>query len=1075
MQTGKIYKGNLLISGGGSNGKDGKSAYELWLAAGNIGTVEDYLASLKGDTGVSADYPITIYNGLDSAETDEALAAVQGKLLDGKIAQLGQEATEKIGGSISPSLSLEQGSIASATGLDTTVLRTERIRTANYIRADKIKVTTAGNKVSVVGYKEDGTFVSGVGWLTTSQDVTISGAVKYRFIFAYSDDATIVPTDFPSLGVSIVAEYKSDFATTEELSSVLYGDTKYETTFGTGTSVEIKKLGFTLKAGETYRFTIYPYTGYTNGPVAVSTSATGSAALDRPIVDVVITEESYSTDFQITADARYLRVFCRSQQVRLVVSKIDSGIVVPGLIDMMNALSIGSIEKAVANGGCYGGDTYPLEANIQPGKRYIAKIAGAVANSTSLSLSLSSDGTIESRVLFRNYVPEASTYEFPFETTTDYPYIRFYASTDCDISIVEDIEDSQRIEQIEDTINRISSPVDIFSLQKTICVGWLKTDSTWSLNENSRYIVYDVSNNPGYIEIEASSLQDTLLFFLSEYSTPQSDGETPSFCAGYGYRVSIPANNKRIIKIPSDCSYIALAYKYTRYTGYLPRVCRILPGEYFADYEYVEGLVKRGSEPRTSVIVAASNSDNSQLADYVCDGINDEVQIQSALDSIQGTGNVILLPGDYYIDNLAQNSGSPYYRPCALAIKEFGRGMLELRIAGTGYGGGAYSNADLENFRGAVIHITDAGCNSASAASALFGAAKSWVNIDGCCVRYEHMKFVIERYDKPVTVFDNTPIGGVIMEDLSIFVKNFNDIVIPNRELIGIRGQEGYNYGVYNYYKDVKVGGFYTGFQVGGEHLVMINVQTRSNIFGYTFNDFAITHGHSVRPITMINCSSEQDAALPRFNNLGGKRKITMIDFNIEAYLSESKTGALIPAQEKAPGSTTGFISWSIEGSPSWVGDFWQSGHGLNIETRRTDKPKDRTAQHQGTSFFDGNKPIFCKSSGEKANVLIVVGGPNLQTGTIVVKVGSVSKTLSIGRVCTSASDFAKELWLTAIESGVPCAYDDNVTVRLYNSVTGIVSQSNVYISDNTNATLTTTIESLGSSPVWVDAMGNVV
>ena len=46
------------------------------------------LKGLKGDTGVSADYPITIYNGLDSDATDQALAAAQGKVLDGKIGQL---------------------------------------------------------------------------------------------------------------------------------------------------------------------------------------------------------------------------------------------------------------------------------------------------------------------------------------------------------------------------------------------------------------------------------------------------------------------------------------------------------------------------------------------------------------------------------------------------------------------------------------------------------------------------------------------------------------------------------------------------------------------------------------------------------------------------------------------------------------------------------------------------------------------------------------------------------------------------------------------------------------------------
>ena len=51
------------------------------------------LKGLKGDTGVSADYPITIYNGLDSDATDAALSAAQGKVLDGKVSQLRQEVT----------------------------------------------------------------------------------------------------------------------------------------------------------------------------------------------------------------------------------------------------------------------------------------------------------------------------------------------------------------------------------------------------------------------------------------------------------------------------------------------------------------------------------------------------------------------------------------------------------------------------------------------------------------------------------------------------------------------------------------------------------------------------------------------------------------------------------------------------------------------------------------------------------------------------------------------------------------------------------------------------------------------
>ena len=52
---------------------------------------------LKGDTGVSANYPITIYNGLDSNATDQALAAYQGNVLNGKVTQLEAKVDEKTG------------------------------------------------------------------------------------------------------------------------------------------------------------------------------------------------------------------------------------------------------------------------------------------------------------------------------------------------------------------------------------------------------------------------------------------------------------------------------------------------------------------------------------------------------------------------------------------------------------------------------------------------------------------------------------------------------------------------------------------------------------------------------------------------------------------------------------------------------------------------------------------------------------------------------------------------------------------------------------------------------------------
>lgn len=64
------------------------------------------LKGLKGDTGVSADYPITIYNGLDSDATDQALAAAQGKILNDKISQIEPKIDAIVSESQVPSVNL---------------------------------------------------------------------------------------------------------------------------------------------------------------------------------------------------------------------------------------------------------------------------------------------------------------------------------------------------------------------------------------------------------------------------------------------------------------------------------------------------------------------------------------------------------------------------------------------------------------------------------------------------------------------------------------------------------------------------------------------------------------------------------------------------------------------------------------------------------------------------------------------------------------------------------------------------------------------------------------------------------
>ena len=52
---------NVDIIGTGARGKEGKSAYEIWIDLGNEGTEQEFLASLKGQDGDSSDIiPATV-------------------------------------------------------------------------------------------------------------------------------------------------------------------------------------------------------------------------------------------------------------------------------------------------------------------------------------------------------------------------------------------------------------------------------------------------------------------------------------------------------------------------------------------------------------------------------------------------------------------------------------------------------------------------------------------------------------------------------------------------------------------------------------------------------------------------------------------------------------------------------------------------------------------------------------------------------------------------------------------------------------------------------------------------------
>jgi hypothetical protein len=157
----------------------------------------------------------------------------------------------------------------------------------------------------------------------------------------------------------------------------------------------------------------------------------------------------------------------------------------------------------------------------------------------------------------------------------------------------------------------------------------------------------------------------------------------------------------------------------------------------------------------------------------------------------------------------------------------------------------------------------------------------------------------------------------------------------------------GSNYGTCNDYRNIGCSGFYEGFQVGGEHVVGVNLSGIFNVYSYTFGNYEWIDCFS-HPITLINCCDERSVNLPLFaycglrkdNNSGGQQ-ISLIDFNLERYAEHTPGGVLGElATELVPGTFHGEISYTVFNNANAQlrtdAKFWKDGHGQRFVTRNS-------------------------------------------------------------------------------------------------------------------------------------------
>ena len=358
------------------------------------------------------------------------------------------------------------------------------------------------------------------------------------------------------------------------------------------------------------------------------------------------------------------------------------------------------------------------------------------------------------------------------------------------------------------------------------------------------------------------------------------------------------------------------------------------------------------------IYVAASDAPARQkaMADYQCDGSNDELELQMAVNAVyaQGGGTICLSKGTFIIDSFPNveddHDGSGSATAILLPSGDTG---YEIRIKGDTF---SYSNSN-----GTQIVVSDS-CYASLSASTHYKIFKakyfqSLMSSSRVSAFFENLTVMLPWNQKKIICFDLRNCNRVFMQFCRCsgytsgysggWVVNFqNPPAVAAQGCIGIRMPGGSNYGTICDYRNCGSNGFYEAWQVGAEHTIMINCSGIWNYYSYTFGnyDFGASGDVLCHPITLINCCDERSVNLPLFANCDfkgsihpGGQEVNLIDFNVERRNYDIPGGTLGDfAKESTPGMFHGRIIYTIAGSNLNATNirFWEHGHGHRFESR---------------------------------------------------------------------------------------------------------------------------------------------
>lgn len=388
------------------------------------------------------------------------------------------------------------------------------------------------------------------------------------------------------------------------------------------------------------------------------------------------------------------------------------------------------------------------------------------------------------------------------------------------------------------------------------------------------------------------------------------------------------------------------------------------------------------------VVVAPKDYSGRVQADFWCEGKNDELMVQRAVDmAVETNSNVMLLNGIYHIDgfhNYYKDNG-PDTAVC------FPNKWREIKLMGEN----AEYGFQKSFHNGVVLYVS---------ADALQGIEKEtdvlrgqWTEAgiqNGSSLYMENIAVVLANNRQKIRCIDLRRTDRPELKNITLV--SYGDLIsehseiglgtpppVPAEGCIGLTMTDGSN-NSYSNYTNVQTYGFDEGIQVGGEHVVCINCGATMGRYGFTFGNYATNCG-SNHPITLINCMDERNINLPLFHMCGdsdgkggrlrGRQEVRLINFNMERVESQTPGGKLGDLmRESVPGTWCGTIDFTLQ--PAWCAlnsvdcQIWENnGSGCGIQTRNSCHKTVCTTQERlryyptlGQQIFDTdlNKMVIC-------------------------------------------------------------------------------------------------------------------